>query len=41
MWLRFGVIVLCIWAVGLAAWGIVQWFEIQRWAIGEQRTFRT
>lgn len=40
MWLRFGVIVLCIWAVGVAASGIVQWFEIQRWAIGEQRTFQ-
>ena len=40
MWLRFGVIVLCIWAVGVAAWGIVPWFEIQRWAIGEQRTFQ-
>ena len=40
MWLRFAVIVLCIWAVGVAAWGIVPWFEIQRWAIGEQRTFQ-
>ncbi len=40
MWLRFGVIVLCIWAFGVAAWGIVPWFEIQRWAIGEQRTFQ-
>ena len=40
MWLRFGVIVLCILAVGAAAWGIVPWFEIQRWAIGEQRTFQ-
>ena len=40
MWLRFNVIVLCIWAVGAAAWGIVPWFEIQRWAIGEQRTFQ-
>ena len=40
MWLRFGVIVLCIWAVGVAAWGIVPWFEIQRWAVGEQRMFQ-
>ena len=40
MWLRFGVIVLCILAVGAAAWGIVPWFEIQRWAVGEQRTFQ-
>ena len=40
MWLRFNVIVLCIWAVGAAAWGIVPWFEIQRWAGGEQRTFQ-
>ena len=40
MWLRFGVIVLCILAVSAAAWGIVPWFEIQRWAIGEQRTFQ-
>jgi len=30
MWLRFGVIVLCVWAFGVAASGIVQWFEIQR-----------
>ena len=40
MWLRFGVIVLCILAVGAAALGIVPWFEIQRWAVGEQRTFQ-
>jgi nickel/cobalt exporter len=40
MWLRFGVIVLCILAVGAAAWGIVPWFEIQQWATGEQRTFQ-
>jgi nickel/cobalt exporter len=40
MWLRFGVIVLCILAVGAAAWGIVPWFEIQQWAAGEQRTFQ-
>tara|TARA_B100000768_G_scaffold110924_1_gene102840 strand:+ start:657 stop:1538 length:882 start_codon:yes stop_codon:yes gene_type:complete len=40
MWLKFSVIVLCIWAVGAAAWGIVPWFEIQRWAVGEQRTFQ-
>ena len=40
MWLRFGVIVLCILAVGATAWGIVPWFEIQRWAAGEQRTFQ-
>jgi nickel/cobalt exporter len=40
MWLRFGLIVLCILAVGAAAWGIVPWFEIQQWAAGEQRTFQ-
>ena len=40
MWLRFNMIVLCIWAVGAAAWGILPWFEIQRWAGGEQRTFQ-
>ena len=32
--------VLCILAVGAAAWAIVPWFEIQRWAIGEQHTFQ-
>jgi nickel/cobalt exporter len=40
MWLRFGMIALCILAVGAVAWGIVPWFEIQRWAAGEQRTFQ-
>ena len=40
MWLKFSVIVLGMWAVGAAAWGIVPWFEIQRWAVGEQRTFQ-
>ena len=40
MWLKFSVIVLGVWAIGAAAWGIVPWFEIQRWAIGEQRTFQ-
>jgi nickel/cobalt exporter len=40
MWLRFGVVALCILAVGAAALGIVPWFEIQRWAAGEQRTFQ-
>jgi nickel/cobalt exporter len=40
MWLRFGVIVLCILAVGATAWGIVPWFKIQQWAVGEQRTFQ-
>ena len=40
MWLRFGVIVLCILAVGATGWGIAPWLEIQRWAVGEQRTFQ-
>ena len=40
MWLRFGVTVLCILAIGAAVWDIVPWFEIQRWAVGEQRTFQ-
>lgn len=40
MSLRFGVIVLCILAVGAAAWTFVPWFEIQRWAAGEQRVFQ-
>lgn len=40
MWLRFGVILLCILAVGAIAWSIVPWFEIQRWAVGEQRRFQ-
>ena len=33
-------IVLCILAVGAAAWCIVPWLEIQRWSVGEQRTFQ-
>jgi ABC-type nickel/cobalt efflux system permease component RcnA len=40
MWLRFGVISLCILAVGAVVWGIVPWFEIQQWAAGEQRSFQ-
>ncbi|AXI47598.1 hypothetical protein C1J03_17255 [Sulfitobacter sp. SK012] len=33
-------IALCILAVGAVAWAMVHWFEIQRWAAGEQRTFQ-
>ena len=40
MWLRFGVTVLFILAIAAAVWDIVPWFEIQRWAVGEQRTFQ-
>ena len=40
MWLRFGPIVLCIFAAGAAAWSFVPWFDIQHWAAGEQRTFQ-
>jgi nickel/cobalt exporter len=40
MWLRFGSIVLCIFAAGAAAWSFVPWFDIQQWAAGEQRTFQ-
>jgi nickel/cobalt exporter len=40
MWLRFGIIVLCILATGAAAWSIVPWFDIRRWAAGEQHTFQ-
>ena len=40
MWLRIGAIVLCVLAIGAAAWEIVPWFEIRRWAAGEQRTFQ-
>ena len=40
MWLRFGMTVLCILAIGAAVWDIVPWFEIQRWAVGEQRKFQ-
>jgi nickel/cobalt exporter len=40
MWLRFGIIVLCILATGAAAWSIVPRFDIRRWAAGEQHTFQ-
>ena len=40
MWLRFGVTVFFILAIAAAVWDIVPWFEIQRWAVGEQRTFQ-
>ena len=40
MWLRFGVTVLFILAIAAAVWDIVPWFEIQRWAVGGQRTFQ-
>jgi ABC-type nickel/cobalt efflux system permease component RcnA len=40
MWLRTGAIFLCILVIGVAAWGIVPWFEIQRWAATEQRMFQ-
>lgn len=40
MWLRIGAIFLCILVIGITAWGIVPWFEIQRWAAVEQRMFQ-
>lgn len=40
MWMRSGVLVLCLLAAGAAAWSFVPWIEIQRWAAGEQRTFQ-
>ena len=40
MWLRIGAIVLCVLVIGIAAWEIMPWFEIRRWAAGEQRMFQ-
>lgn len=40
MWMRFGFIVLCVLAACVAAWNFVPWFDIQRWAAGEQRVFQ-
>ncbi len=40
MRLKLGVIVCCILAVAAAAWAFVPWFEMQRWAAGEQRMFQ-
>ena len=40
MWLRIGAIVLCVLVIVIAAWEIMPWFEIRRWAAGEQRMFQ-
>lgn len=40
MWLKRGVIVLCILAAGVAAWSLVPCFDIQQWAAAQQRTFQ-
>ncbi len=40
MWLRIGAIVLCVLVIGIAAWEIMPWFEIRRWAAIEQRMFQ-
>ncbi|MEP0963476.1 MAG: hypothetical protein ABJQ70_09375 [Roseobacter sp.] len=40
MRLKFVSIVLCVLIVGIAAWNIVPWIDVQRWAAGEQRTFQ-
>ena len=40
MWLRIGAIVLCVLVIGIAAWEIMPWFEIRRWAAVEQRMFQ-
>ena len=40
MWLKIGVIILCVLAAGAAMWAIVPWVDIQHWAAGEQRTFQ-
>lgn len=40
MWMKFGAIVLCLLAVGAAAWSVVPWSDIQRWAASEQRIFQ-
>lgn len=40
MWMKFGAIVLCLLAVGAAAWSVVPWADIQRWAASEQRIFQ-
>ena len=40
MWVKFGLISLCVLAFGTAMWSVVPWFDIQQWAAGEQRTFQ-
>ena len=40
MWLRIGAIVLWVLVIGIAAWEIMPWFEIRRWAAIEQRMFQ-
>ena len=40
MWVKFGLIALCVLAFGTAVWSVVPWFDIQQWAAGEQRTFQ-
>jgi nickel/cobalt exporter len=40
MWLKFGVIVVCVLVAGAAARSFVPWSSIQQWAAGEQRAFQ-
>ncbi len=40
MWLRFIIIASGALGVGVAAWDLVPWMDIQRWAAAEQRIFQ-
>ncbi|MEP5760002.1 MAG: hypothetical protein ABJ327_11990 [Litoreibacter sp.] len=40
MWLRTGIIALCIVTLGAVMWSVVPWFEIQQWAASHQRSFQ-
>ncbi|MEP2642431.1 hypothetical protein [Roseobacter sp.] len=40
MWIKACIIAVCILLVGAAAWHLVPWFELQRWAAQEQRAFQ-
>ncbi|MBI6630834.1 nickel/cobalt transporter [Pontibaca salina] len=40
MWVKFGIIILCVLVIGATGWSFVPWLEVQQWAAGEQRTFQ-
>lgn len=40
MWVRLAALIVCISAIGIAAWSFVPWLSIQSWAASEQRVFQ-